>query len=70
MTIDEKIQQYVQKIPSSLHEELLDFVKYFLMKAEQKENREWFSLSVSSAMQEMEDEPALYTLSDIKVKFA
>ena len=40
------------------------------MKAEQQELQEWASLSLSSAMRGMEDEPALYTLSDIRVNFA
>jgi hypothetical protein len=28
MTLDEKIQQYVQKLPRSFQKELLDFVEY------------------------------------------
>ena len=35
MTLDEKIHQYIQKLPHSFQEELLDFVQYLLMKAEQ-----------------------------------
>ena len=70
MTIDEKIQQYAQKLPRSFQEELLDFVEYLLTKAEQQEKREWASLSLASAMRDMEDEPDLYSLSDLKVVFA
>ena len=70
MTLDEKIQQYAQKLPQSFQEELLDFVQYLLMKAEQQEKQEWASLSLSSAIRDMEDEPALYSLSDLKVVFA
>jgi hypothetical protein len=40
------------------------------MKAEQQEKQDWVSLSLSSAMREMEDEPALYSVSDIRVDFA
>ena len=70
MTLDEKIQHYAQKLPHSFQEELLDFVQYLLMKAEQQEKQEWASLSLSSAMRDMEDEPVLYSLSDLKVVFA
>ena len=70
MTLDEKIHQYAQKLPLSFQEELFDFVQYLLMKAEQQEKQEWASLSLSSAMRELEDEPVLYSLSDLKVIFA
>jgi len=70
MALDERIYQYAQKLPYSLQEELLDFIQYLLMKAEQKERQEWLSLSLSSAIRDMEDEPALYSLADIKVRFA
>ena len=70
MTLDEKIQQYAQKLPYSFQEELFDFVQYLVMKAEQQEKQDWTSLSLSSAMRGMEDEPVLYSLSDLKVVFA
>jgi len=69
MTLDEKIYQYVQKLPLSFQEELLDYVEYLLMKAEQQENKDWASLSLSSAMRDMEDESASYSLSDLRVTF-
>jgi len=70
MTLDEKIHRYAQKLPLSFQEELFDFVQYLLMKAEQQEKQDWTSLSLSSAMRNMEDEPALYSTSDIQVFFA
>ena len=70
MTLDEKIRQYAQKLPRSFQEELLDFVQYLLAKAEGQEKQDWTSLSLSSALRDMEDEPALYSMSDIKVVFA
>lgn len=70
MTLDEKIRQIAQKLPHSFQEELFDFVQYLLMKAEQQEKQEWASLSLSSAIRDMEDEPILYSLSDLKVVFA
>jgi uncharacterized protein DUF2281 len=69
MTLDEKIYQYVRKLPLSFQEELLDYVEYLLMKAEQQENKDWTSLSLSSAMRDMEDESATYSLSDVRVIF-
>jgi len=69
MTLDEKIQSYAKKLPLSFQEELLDFVEYLMTKAEHQEQREWSSLSLSSAMRDMEDEPVLYSLSDLKVVF-
>ena len=70
MTLDEKIHQYVQKLPQSFQEELLDYVEYLVMKAEQQEKQDWTSLSLSSAMRNMEDESALYDDSDIRVAFS
>ena len=70
MTLDEKIHQYVQKLPQSFQEELLDYVEYLVMKAEQQEKQDWTSLSLSSAMRNMEDESALYDDSDIRVTFS
>ncbi len=69
MTLDEKIQQYIQKLPRSFQEELLDFVEYLVMKAEQQEQKEWSSLSLSSAMRDMEEEQVSYSLSDLRVTF-
>jgi len=69
MALDEKVFQYVQKLPWSLQEELLNFIQYLLVKAEQQEKQEWGLLSLSSAMRDMEDEPALYSMADIKVSF-
>jgi hypothetical protein len=69
MALDEKVFQYVQRLPWSLQEELLNFIQYLLVKAEQQEKQEWGLLSLSSAMRDMEDEPALYSMADIKVRF-
>ena len=69
MTLEEKIHQYAQKLPHSFQEELFYFVQYLLLKAEQQEKQDWASLSLSSAMHEIEDEPVLYSLSDLRVVF-
>jgi hypothetical protein len=70
MTLDEKIFRDAQKLPYSFQEELFDFVQYLLMKAEQQEKQNWASLSLSSALRDMENEPILYRMSDIQVIFA
>ncbi|MFZ5908646.1 MAG: hypothetical protein ACOYYU_01365 [Chloroflexota bacterium] len=70
MTLDEKIHLYAQKLPYAFQEEVFDFVQYLLMKAEQQERQDWDSLSLSSAMRDMEDEPDLYDLSDLRIIFA
>jgi hypothetical protein len=64
MTPDEKIHEYVRKLPRSFQEELLDFVEFLVMKAEQQEQQDWGSLSLSSAMRGLADEPVSYSLSD------
>ncbi len=69
MTLDEKIHEYAQKLPYSFLEVLFDFIQYLLMKAEQQEKQEWASWSLSSAMHDMEDEPDLYSLSDLRIIF-
>jgi hypothetical protein len=66
MTLDKTIQEYAQKLPYSLQQEVLDFVQYLLMKTEQQENAEWSDFSLSAAMRGMEDEPDLYSLADIR----
>ena len=70
MTLDEKIHLYTQKLPYSFQEEVFDFVQYLLTKAEQQERQDWASVSLSSAMRDMEDEPDLYNLSDLRIIFA
>jgi len=69
MTIDEKIYRYVQKLPRSFQQELLDYVEYLVMKADQEEKRDWDSLSLSSAMRGMENENVSYNLSDLRESF-
>ncbi len=69
MTLDEKIYQYIQKLPRSFQEELLDYAEYLLKKAEQQEKQDWSSLSLSSAMRGMENEAVVYDLSDVRESF-
>ena len=70
MTLDKEIQERIRKLPNSLQRELLDFIQYLTMKAEQQEVQDWESFSLSSAMRDMEDESDLYRISDLKVKYS
>jgi len=75
MTIAEKIQQQVHKLPTTLQAETLDFVEYLLAKTERETGRqeedEWSNLSLTFAMRgiEQEDTPH-YTTADLKVIFS
>ena len=69
MVLSEKIQEYIQKLPPSFQEELFDYLEFLLAKAE-REDKEWSRLSLASAMRGMEDEPELYSLADLKVKYS
>jgi len=70
MAITEKIQRYVQKLPSAFQVEVLDFVEYLLTKSERREDQDWADLSLTLAMRGMEDENApSYTSADLKVVF-
>ena len=75
MAIAERIHQYVQRLPARFQAEALDFVEYLLAKAEhgaaRQEEREWSNLSLAFAMREMEEEdPLMYTPSDLRVTFS
>jgi len=69
MSFEEQVYQYVQRLPRPLQQELLSFIQHLLVKAAQQEEGDWDLLSLSSAMRDMGDEPALYSTEDIKVKF-
>ena len=69
MTFDEKILQEVQKLPASFQEELLDFIQYLLIKSERREMRDWSYLSLSYALEGMDNEERIYDLSDLRVVF-
>jgi hypothetical protein len=66
MILSERIQQRVQKLPTSFQTEVLNFVEYLAAKAEREavrqEKRDWSSLSLSSAMRGMEDEDTPFLL--------
>ena len=71
MAIADQIQSYVQRLPSTVQAEVLDFVEYLLSKAERREESEWSALSLALAMDGLEEEDAPdYGSADLKVIFA
>ena len=75
MTVAEKINKCVQRLPESLKAEVLDFVEYLLNRAEResaaKNESEWTHLSLSLAMRDMEDqEEPDYSVTDLKESFS
>ncbi len=75
MLADERIRQYVQRLPQALQAEVLDFVEYLVAKVERETARhddtDWTTLSLAYAMRGMEDEDdAIYTPADVKVVFS
>lgn len=75
MTITEKIQAGVQKLPTAYQAEVLDFVEYLLTKATrgapEPEESLWSDLSLTFAMRGIEDEDSpQYTKADLKVIFS
>ena len=69
MSLEDKIIQHVQGLPESEKAEVLDFIEYLRAKAGQKERRDWENLSLSSAMQGMENEESPYSLDDLTESF-
>ncbi len=74
MTIAEKIQHHIRKLPDAFQTEVLDFVEYLLVKAEKEaasEDEDWPGLSLALAMRGLEDEAQpVYTRADLKIIFA
>jgi hypothetical protein len=75
MTITDKIQAGVQKLPTAYQAEVLDFVEYLLAKTtrdtREHEEGHWSDVSLTMAMRGMEDEDAPpYTAADLKVIFS
>jgi Protein of unknown function (DUF2281) len=75
MTITDKIQAGVQKLPTAYQAEVLDFVEYLLAKttrgAREHEESRWSEVSLTLAMRGMEDEDApQYTTADLKEIFS
>jgi hypothetical protein len=69
MNIEETIIKQLQTLPPAEQAEALNFIKYLRDKALSKEARNWETLSLISAMREMEDEQTPYLMDDLKEIF-
>lgn len=69
MNLAEKILCHVQALPETKQAEVLDFVEFISTRSARQEEGEWAAFSLSSAMRDMESEPAPYSLSDLKESF-
>jgi len=63
MTLEEKIMRSVHELSEIKKAEVLDFVEYLRSKTEEQE---WSAISLSSAMRGIAEEPAPYSLADLK----
>ncbi len=67
MTLEERIIRSVHELPETKKAAVLDFVEYLRSKTEEQE---WSTLSLSFAMRGIAEEPAPYSLSDLKESFS
>ena len=70
MNLADKIIKNVKELPESKQIEVLDFIEYLRLKTERKDNIEWSTLSLSSAMRGMENEQSHYSLNDLEESFS
>ena len=70
MSVAERIAADLQVLPESAQAEVLDFVEFLKAKTRTAEDADWSALSLAQAMRGMEDEPSLYSESDLKEIFA
>ncbi len=75
MVLTERIQEYMQKLPTALQMQVLDFVEYLLTQLERQaarqEEKDRAGLSLAGAMRDMEhEETPVYTAADLKVVFS
>jgi hypothetical protein len=67
--MNQTIQNYIEKLPASYQEVVVDFLAFLLSKAEREQDVEWSNISLTYAMRDMEDEPSEYTIADLKVSY-
>ncbi len=75
MSVAEKINKYLQRLPESTQAEVLDFVEFLVKKSEQvpvdQERRQWAKGSLLSAMRGIDEEAEPdYSPADIKEQFS
>lgn len=69
MVMNQIIQKYIEKLPASYQETVVDFLAYLLDKAEREQDIEWSNISLTYAMRDMEDDPSEYSVADLKVTY-
>lgn len=69
MTFPERIMVHLQTLPAGAQAEVLHFVEYLKAKAEMEYDQEWSSFSLAKAMQDMENDPQVFSLSELQEKF-
>lgn len=69
MVMNQTIQNYIEKLPASYQEVVVDFLAFLLSKAEREQDVEWSNISLTYAMRDMEDEPSEYSVADLKVAY-
>ncbi len=63
------LEDLVRNLPEELQGEVYDFAAYLLTRQLQEEDHDWRRLSLDQAVRGHEDEPALYTLADLKARW-
>jgi hypothetical protein len=74
MLLVEKLQSDIQKLPTDLQQEVVDFVEFLLTKVERNaarhEDLDWSHTGLEYVLRRMEaeegDDASVYTLSDVK----
>lgn len=69
MVMNQTIQNYIEKLPASYQEVVVDFLAFLLAKAEREQDVEWPNISVTCVMRDVEDEPSEYSIADLKVAY-
>ena len=69
MVLSEKIKEYIQKLPEAFQQEVLDYLEFLLTKTD-REEKEWSHASLKYAIRGMEQEPEIYSISDIKARYS
>ena len=76
MTTEEAIIERLKPLPDVARREVLDFAEFLAARTQEHEARaeetQWSDMSLNSAMRGMEDEPEIYTrtdLADLKESF-
>jgi hypothetical protein len=74
MLLVEKLQSDIQKLPTDLQQEVVDFVEFLLTKVERNaarhEDLDWSHTGLEYVLRRMDaeegDDASVYTLSDVK----